>query len=262
MKLSISNIAWDSGSDLTIYENMKSRSFTGLEIAPTKIWGADAYKCTREAVEWKNRLSDIYGLSVSSMQSIWYGRSDLIFGSEEERNILLEYTKRAIEFAEVIECGNLVFGCPKNRKIPDGADTSCIVSFFGELGEYAHKHNTVFSLEANPGIYDTNFINTTAEAIDLIEQIDSEGFRLNLDLGTMIANSENISVLSGKEHLVNHIHISEPFLASIKERDIHRDLSALLHKIDYQNYISIETKTTDDLEGLFKTMNYISEVFS
>ena len=35
MKLSISNIAWDSENDKKVYELMKKYSYEGLEIAPT-----------------------------------------------------------------------------------------------------------------------------------------------------------------------------------------------------------------------------------
>lgn len=54
-----------------------------------------------------------------SMQSIWYGRTEKLFGTEEERNLLLDYTKSAVDFAAAIGCKNLVFGCPKNRCIPE-----------------------------------------------------------------------------------------------------------------------------------------------
>ena len=47
--------------------------------------------------------------SVASMQSIWYQRTEKLFGSEAERETLLSYTKQAIDFAEAAGCPNLVF---------------------------------------------------------------------------------------------------------------------------------------------------------
>ena len=52
-----------------------------------------------------------------------------------------------------------------------------------------------FGMEANPPIYHTNFINDTQSAIELIEIVNSKGFRLNLDVGTMIENQESVSTL-------------------------------------------------------------------
>ena len=38
------------------------------------------------------------------MQSIWFGRQERLFGSEEEREILIDYTKKAVDFAVAIQC--------------------------------------------------------------------------------------------------------------------------------------------------------------
>ena len=44
MKLSISNIAWDETHDLKMYQKMKEYRYTGLEIAPTRIFGENPYQ--------------------------------------------------------------------------------------------------------------------------------------------------------------------------------------------------------------------------
>ena len=38
MKLSISNIGWEKKDDKAVYQFMKKYGFTGLEIAPTRIF--------------------------------------------------------------------------------------------------------------------------------------------------------------------------------------------------------------------------------
>ena len=63
--------------------------------------------------------------------------------SEEERKILVDYTKKAIDFANRISCKNLVFGCPKNRVSKNENNNDIAISFFRELGEYAKLKNTV-----------------------------------------------------------------------------------------------------------------------
>ena len=115
MKLSISNIGWSNENDVNVYELMKKYGYSGLEIAPTRIFPEAPYDKLKEAGVWVENFKKKYGLCVSSMQSIWFGRQEKIFGSKEERQILVEYTKKAIDFASVIGCRNLVFGCPRNR---------------------------------------------------------------------------------------------------------------------------------------------------
>ena len=257
MKLSISNIAWSAEKNLQVYELMQEKNFTGLEIAPTKIFPENPYSKLKDAENWKKNLP----FEVPSMQSIWFGRTEKIFGSEVERKILLDYTKKAIDFAKVIGCKNLVFGCPKNRNLPEGANKNIGVKFFSELADYAQKNNTVIGMEANPTIYNTNYINTTQDALNLIGEVNSAGFKLNLDIGTMIQNSESAEILRGKVHLINHVHISEPFLKPIQERKIHGEIAEILKSEGYKNFISIEMATVEDLKILEKAMDYVKVVF-
>ena len=240
MKLSISNIAWSAENDQTVYEIMKKEGFTGLEIAPTRIFPDSPYDRPDEALAWAKELKDEYGFDVPSMQSIWYGRQEKLFGDEDERAALTDYTKKAIDFAKAVGCRNLVFGCPRNRVKPDGADEKVAVEFFREIGDYAFTQGTAIGMEANPPIYNTNYINDTASAFELIEKVDSKGFLLNLDVGTMIENGESVSLLRGREGLINHVHISEPFLKPIEKRDLHRDLAGFLMESGYDRFVSIE----------------------
>ena len=120
MKLSISNIGWDAKQDEAVYRLMGAYGVSGLEIAPTRIFPEAPYSQREEAKRWSENLKAQYGFGVSSMQSIWYGRQEKLFGNEEERQMLLAYTKEAIDFAAAVGCGNLVFGCPRNRNVPEG----------------------------------------------------------------------------------------------------------------------------------------------
>lgn len=290
MKLSVSNIAWEAKDDNIIFQKMKDLGFTGLEIAPTRIIPEAPYNHIPQAKAFAEQIKQKYNFTIPSMQSIWYGIQDKVFGTEAESARLITYTKKAIGFAEVIGCTNLVFGCPRNRAIPESTDNqktdnqeannkttdskadnqkagiqNTAVSFFRELGDYAHQHHTTIAMEANPPIYHTNYINTTEEAIRLIQTVKSEGFKLNLDIGTMIENGEAVSILHGAEHLINHVHISEPGLTPIKKRTLHRELATFLREVSYQGFVSIETGKRNDknnLHELFRTMEYVAETFA
>jgi len=264
MKLSISNIAWVAENDSVVYAMMKELGYGGLEIAPTRIFPDSPYTKLQAAAEWRERMSREHGLCIPSMQSIWFGRKENLFSSAEERSALAQYTKSSIDFAQAIGCKNLVFGCPKNRAVPEGM--SCgdargiAVDFFREMGEYALACGTVVGIEANPAIYGTNFINDTESALSLIEEVASDGIRLNLDVGTMVANGESLDVLRGRLHLVNHVHVSEPYLKPIENRSLHKDLLAMLGEAKYAGYVSIEMGKVDPLEEIRKAMTYVKDL--
>lgn len=261
MRLSISNIAWNTQRNDETYCLMKKYGFTGLEIAPTKIIAERPYEHIEEAVEWKRELKQRYGFCVPSMQSIWFGKTESIFGTKAEKQYLVEYTKRAINYAEAIECKNLVFGCPRNRNMPDNATMDEAKIFFCEIAEYAKEHHTVIGMEANPSIYNTNFMNDTKTTLDFVENIHSDGFLLNLDTGTMIHNQESVELLSGRVQYINHVHVSEPYLALIKKRKLHEELADMLKKAGYKKYISIEMGLQENIRDLEETMQYVKGVF-
>ena len=166
-----------------------------------------------------------------------------------------------MDFAQAIRCRNLVFGCPRNRQIPAPEYYSQAAQFFREIGDYAAQRGCVIGIEANPPIYNTNFINTTREALQLIKDVNSPGVMLNLDVGTMIYNNESIGMLKGCVECISHIHISEPYLRAIEKRELHRHLASLLHDEDYAGYVSIEMAKSDQLELIGQTLAYVKGVF-
>lgn len=258
VKLSISNIAWSSEYDQSIYEYIRSAGFVGVEIAPTRLFPDRPYEKKKEAKEYAESLELKYGLKICSMQSIWYGHSEKVFGTTEERNILLDYTKQAIDFSENIGAGNIVFGCPKNRNTGGNDDRSIAIQFFRELGDYAARHGTVLAMEANPVIYGTNFINKTREAVELIKEVNSTGFKLNLDFGAIVYNEERIEDIESYIEIINHVHISEPNLKVIEHRDEHKVLLRMLRRLGYDKYVSIEMGNSNCVEDVYQTIDYIT----
>lgn len=263
MKLSISNIAWNKENDLEMYEYISMQGFQAIEIAPTRIFEEAPYEKLEQAKEFYNGLKEKYHLEISSMQSIWYGKTEKIFESEVARKFLIDYTKKAIDFASVINSKNLVFGCPKNRnRITNSKEEYDIaLDFFREIGEYAKQKNTVFAIEANPINYNTNFLNTTIDAINLVKDVANEGIKVNFDLGTVLTNEESLDAFENNLSLINHIHISEPNLNIIQKRDMHKKIAKILKNSNYDKYVSIEMKNTGELENVKQVIKYIKGIF-
>lgn len=259
MKLSISNIAWSSEDDQEMYHFLSQESF-GLEIAPTRIFENNPYGDLKKASQFQKELEAEFGFSISSMQSICFGRNEAIFGSEEERKCIFDYTSKAIDFASAINCKNLVFGSPKNRIIGEN-QIEIAYDFFKGLGEYAESKNTIMAIEANPEIYGTNFINTTQDAFNFVKEINCSGLMVNVDLGTILNNNESLDIVEKNLDLVNHIHVSEPYLERIIPRKIHEDLSEMLAQNKYDKYVSIEMKNLNSIELVKETANYVKSIF-
>lgn len=256
----MSNIAWPQEYDAEMYSFLSERNILGIEIAPTRIFQERTYENRERTVTFKRELLEKYNLSVVSMQSVCFGRNERIFLSEVERITLMEYIKKAIDFAADLECPNLVFGSPKNRNINKDQEQLAI-DYFTALGKYASEKNTVFALEPNPVIYGTNFINTTTEALDFVKKCNVDGLKVNLDLGTVIYNEEKLDMLENDMRWINHVHVSEPYLEPIRHRNLHKKLADVLKKNKYTNYISVEMKSGSELSKIKDTLYYLEDVF-
>lgn len=266
MKLSISNIGWVPENDLAVYEYMKNSGFEGLEIAPTRVVSGNPYEDLSRSKSWYEEIRSNYGFDVPSIQSMWFGHNEKILGSNEDREFLLDYTKKAIDFASVVKCPNIVFGCPRHRAIPEGMSVddaeNILIPFFKEISDYAYEKGTIIALEANPPIYNTNVMNTTREAVEMIAKVDSKGCMLNLDVGTMVENGEAAGDLRGFVNLINHVHISEPFLNPIVARDLHKELKAVLEDGGYDRYISIEMGSKNEVSTVYDSIDYVKGIFA
>ena len=166
--------------------------FQGLGIAPTRIFLERSYDMNSGAEAWSNQLNSDYDFCVPSMQLIWYGRKNFL--RKMKNNDIARPCKEGNRFCGYHCMQKSCFGCPRNRNLLDGADESIAVAFFKKLGNYAYSKGTVIGVEANPPIYNTNYINDTDSALNSIEKFGSKGFLLNLNLGTMIQNEEGVRV--------------------------------------------------------------------
>lgn len=269
-KLAISNIAWTQPEDEAVYSLMQKYGFQGLEIAPSRIWESP-YTQTDSAVQAFNALIKGKGLSIVAFQSLLFGRPELsIFHDNKLRLDTLNHLKKNICLAHKLGASALVFGSPKNRVIGNTEPVlakKIALDFFQELGEYAGDKSTCFCLEPNPKIYETDFLCTTKEALDFVRTVDTPGLKINIDLGTIIANNEDIeSTMEKALPYAGHLHISEPFLKKIEFNETrHKKIKQLIDMFGYKKTISIEMKVSDKQETrlatIEATLDFVSRIY-
>jgi len=142
------------------------------------------------------------------------------------------------------------------------------VPFFKELGAFAEENKTCFCIEPNPEIYGADFIRTTIEAIELVKLVDHPLFRLNIDLGTIIANSEPLEeTFRLALPYAGHIHISEPYLEKIShDTEKHQTIKRILDQYHYDKAISIEMKSGEigksNISNIRETLSFINGIYN
>ena len=258
-KLCASNIGWAKADDAKVLRRMKELGYRGMEVAPSRLFGDTPYTHRTSAAMLSIAMRREFDFSIPSMQSIWFGVEGNIF-NPGEREKLMYKTNCAFKFARAMQCHSLVFGCPKARNVPEGRDPAEADEFFRESARLAESYGGKLAMEANPPIYGTNFLNTTRECFDYVKKLGERGLSVNFDLGTVIYNQENLADFADDFGLVSHVHISEPYLAPIEERPIHKELAALLRQVDYKGFVSVEMKCAD-YETVDRCLTYAAEVF-
>ncbi len=259
LKLCASNLAWGAERDAEMHAFLQRLGFSGLEIAPTRLFPEAPYARNAEAAAFSRRLFEEYGLRVCSLQSIWYGRKERILESAAAREALAEYTKRAIDFSHAASCPTLVFGCPKNRRVEPGEDAARMTDFFRALGAYAQACGAVLALEPNPPVYGTNFLNTPEETAAYVSEAGCAGLRMNLDTGAMLYYDTPSLFMAAHASQIAHIHISETGLAPIEARPMHEALLRAATEAGYGGYVSIETANHGP-EAIRRACGYLLEL--
>lgn len=269
MKLSISNIAWFKEEDSEVYKLMRDYGFIGLDVAPKRVI-EDPFNASNDEIEKARKEIENQTFSVIGMQALLYGHPELrVFESDENRRETLEYLKRIMDYAAKLGAKVLVFGSPKNRQIGNmdyQKAEKIAISFFNELGEYAKEKNMYFCIEPNPTAYGADFITNTRDAIKFVEKVNNDGFRLHVDMGTIIMNNEDIeTVIKEATNVMEHFHISQPYLNLItKDIEKHKEVAKALKKFKYNGYVSIEMKngiTTPNINAVKEALEFISKIY-
>lgn len=269
MRVSISNIAWNTEENELVIPLLKKMGITGVEIAPTKFWDRPLEVSNLEADTLK-REWNVKGISFVAMQSLLFGQSHLnLFSSEESRQELIHYLSGIFSLARQLGIDSLVFGSPKNRIAGSLSYTEKMgiaVPFFNQLGTIAQRSGVTLCIEANPLHYGCDFITTTNEAITLVREVGNPGFRLHLDAGAMALNEENINLnIERSMPYLQHFHISEPYLnlvgTGVTE---HKQMAQALKAVGYKNWVSIEMKNNllpNNVDSVERAITYALETY-
>lgn len=258
---SISNIAWPAEHDPEALDLVAALGFSGVELAPAKVFGPLADASRTHIARYRETL-ERRGLKVSALQAILFGVTDVhLFRSEAERDGLAERLAGVAQIAGELGATACVFGSPALRDPGVLSTTEALniaTDFFGALALVFEQHGTVLAFEANPSIYDCRFVTRTIDAIDLVRRVDTAGFGLQLDLGTVFANDEDDETLQSAAAMAVHCHASEPHLAALGTGGYdHRRTAAILRESGYNRWVSVEMRSVNEWRSAIHNAGFL-----
>jgi hypothetical protein len=207
------------------------------------------------------------GFPITSIQSLLFNRLDLqLFGSFETRQRLISYLLDLSAKASTLGAGPMVFGSPKNRNrgsLSIKEANASAISLFKELSDRWGENSSYLALEANPEVYDCNFITKASEAAELVQAIDSQRLRWNFDFGCTEAGLESSnSVLQNSSVMPSHIHLSEFNLLPLKrnQKYFYKDFIMKLTDLRYQGVVTLEMRKSSNINDLLDSITLMNEI--
>lgn len=270
MKIAFFNIAWESNQDEIVATLLSKYKISGVELAASKIWVNPEKVSDKQAQKYR-KFWNSQGIEIVALCSLLFPHTELnIFQNNDIRDQTLKYLEKIANLGRVLGAKVLVFGSPKNRNYQGltSQEVQAIADhFFYQLALIGQKYQVIFCLEPIPAYYDTNFVNTTAEAVKLVKRINHPYFQLHLDSGAMTMNKEDYeaSIKLGKPY-IKHFHISEDFLEEVGTGTVdHQHLARLLKHIKYDGWVSVEIpKKNDDQDSLAKierVLKFVKKIY-
>ena len=268
MNLSISNIAWDISEDKSIAKILNKNSVFQIDIAPSKYFHNIKTIEDNEIIKVKNYWIE-KGITISATQSILYNTNNLnIFTYKKGFNeLILEYLDKIMHISNLLGAKYVIFGSPKNRdkmSLSDAEVISKSITFFRTLGDLSLKYGLKVCLEPNPIIYNCNFMTNTYETAEIVRKTNHEAIRLNLDIGAININKEDIeSVISDCYKLISYVHLSEPNLDPLYKSNFNfKKLMNLIYQYLPQVTFSIEmlvNKKISNIQNVEKSITFIKQ---
>jgi len=262
MKLIISNLSWNSDENYKIINIIKKLDIKNIEISANKIFNNNytLKNIKKNQHFWRKEKIKFY-----SMQSILFNtKNAYLFGNITQQKIFYNEIKKKIYLCKKIGVKVIVFGSPYNKKIFSERNLDSLnkiaYNTFKKISKICKKYKIYFCIEANPKIYNCEYLNYTKDAIRLVKRINSKFFKLNLDLGTIIENNETSkNIIEDHIKLIGHVQISVPYLKDIMpHKKTVVNFIKELKRNNYQKYISIERLPVyDNINNLEKTIKLV-----
>ena len=253
MRVSISNIAWETTHDEEICCILQRHGIDAIDIAPGKYFSdfaeASVEHIARVRSWWSER-----GIEIIGMQSLLYGTQGLnLFSEPDVQQRMLDHLQEVCRIGDGLNARRLVFGSPRNRDRSGLSDEQAFekaISFFRRLAEVAQRHGVTICLEPNPECYGSNFMTSSTETAAVVEAVAHPAIRMQFDTGALSINGESPSTICSEyRSLIGHVHASEPQLVPVGTGATdHPASAAALQEFFPDAPVTIEmlTNSTDD----------------
>lgn len=225
---------------------VKSVGYDGLEIAPFTLapYVGDIPAATRADIVKRAAAAD---LDILGIHWVFVGPEGVYLTHPDPavRAFTTNYLKDLVNFCGDIGGKVIIFGSPKQRNVMDGVDYDEAFGYAREVFEAAlptcEARGVTICMEPLTHM-ETNFCQSAAETVKLIDAVGHPNFQLILDTKAMAFEPEGRPALIHKyASYMKHYHANDENLngPGFGEVDFAPIFDAL-KEVDFQGYVSVE----------------------
>ncbi|MDX2048664.1 MAG: sugar phosphate isomerase/epimerase family protein [Chitinophagaceae bacterium] len=197
-----------------------------------------------EMFEQKLKLFRNAKVKVYSCNIFMHGYLKLV-GPSLNEHVVLGYVDTVMQRCSIAGIKLVVLGSGESRRVPAGFDhqkaKAQFIDISRKMAMVSAKYGVTIAIE-NLNSGETNFINTLAEALDVVKQVDHPNFKLTADIYHMLRENEPASAIEEAGAYLIHCHIAEKekrTAPGIKGDDFRPYLGAL-KKINFSGVLMLE----------------------
>jgi len=227
----------------------RRHGYTGLEVAPFTLGDVSAITPAKAAALGKMvRDHDLEMVGLHWLLAKTEG-FHLTHPSAEIHQRTFDYSRHLTDVCQGMGGKIMVWGSPLQRSLEpswDRAEAEArFIEFFRKLSPHLAAADVTIAFEFL-GPSETNFINTAAETIALLEKIDSPHVRLHLDVKAMSSDPiPTPEIVRASLPWTAHFHANDPNLRGPGMGDVNfNDIAQVLKEENYGGWVSVEVFDT------------------
>jgi len=249
MKFAICNEMFKDWEHTRVASIIAGIGYTGVELAPFTLGDAPT-KLSPTAIRMVRTAFNDTGVAIVGLHWLLAKTEGLSITSPDDGTLArtAEHLRLLIRLARDLGAPVLVFGSPAQRSLEPGWDPAeafeRVTWLFKDLALSASEAGVTICFEPlTPK--ETNFINTCAEGVRLVEAVAHPAFQLHLDVKAMSGAERRtpaeVILAEGGRHL-RHFHANDPNLLGPGMGEVdHRPIGRALREIGYKGWVSVET---------------------
>jgi len=266
MKFSLCNEMFEGVGMAEVCSTAKRLGYDGLEIAPFTL-AESADKVSAEQRKEIRRIVEDSGLEVVGLHWLFAGPSGLHMTTTDDAmwGRTRDYLSCLLDLCGDLGGKVLVLGSPKQRSLVEGQTKEGAwqraVDLFSSVLEQAADLGATICLEPLSPV-ETDFVNTVAEGMKMVRQIDHPNLRIHLDVKAMCSEGRAVPdiIRSVTAEDVGHFHVNDANLYGPGMGDVdYGPIAEAIKEIGWDKWLSVEVfKYDPDPETIArKSIDYL-----